>query len=185
MSLRDQLLAQEGKEKLISVSALEELITSETVEKHLRTFSNLAERPVDSTLVSKIVSSARQLFSILVLLKLESLVPDLIANGTTDSIFPIRDKNDLPDRILPKDRESILSQQTVFPLVFKHGDTMEIPENYKLPFLEEKTKANGAFGVVSKAKIAEGHLVNMEAVSIGPYGLQMTIFDIRRAVSWP
>lgn len=185
--LREQLLTQKEREKFISISALEQLITPDSVEQCLRVCSDLDGQPVDPAIVPDIVSKAPKLFSILVLLQCEYLVTKLIAEGVFDSIFPILYEDDvskrLPPELLPsRFRGPLFRQQRDFPLAFKARDHMEIPQNYTVPFLKKNIVNNGTFGVIYDVEVAEGHLLGNENVSIRPYSMPLTSFNVCRAL---
>lgn len=179
MPLQELLLTQRDKEGFISVSALKKLVTEESVKQCLRSHSHSAD------VISTIVSTAPKLFSILVLLECETTIFGLIADHISDSIFPIHKDIDVPTPVPLESRQAFFEYQYDYPPVFETRFHMDIFQNTKLPFMDRSYLNNGTFGMIYKLRVADGHLAGIESVSIRPFGLRLTAFDLRRALLLP
>jgi len=159
MDLRQLLLEEKKRMGFISVARLVELVTAESVAARLafRGFHN------DSPAVSAIVSTARKLFAILVLLELEHQAPALIRSGKSDSMFPI-DETDIPPFETQHHLQAFFSEQWIIPPRFDRDKHLEFSGATVLPFLEKERANNGTFGVLYKVRLADGHLDGYSSV---------------------
>lgn len=177
MSLRQQLNTQLNKEGFISVSTLKQLITETSVEKRLR----IRALPAQTQVISAIVSKASKLFSILVLIECDYHIAGLIADGITDNIFPIAEEDKVTYFEVDQSRQDFFKLQRQFPPVFETETHMDWPENTKLPFLEKTWMNSGAFGLIYRVRVADGHLTGHQSVSIALCGPRKIISNVRRA----
>jgi hypothetical protein len=132
--------------------ALRELVTDESVLGALTSHGMAAGRD----LAERIVSTARKLFAMLVLVEQEHYVLEYLDCPLCDDDLPIgREK-------VPKfrfDEEGHFFRiQSKFPPVFERQTHLEISRDMVLPFLHTSYVDNGSFGLVYKAIVAEGHL---------------------------
>lgn len=153
MDLRILLAQNKAKYGFISASKLREMITPASIQKHLEKKAITLSIPLDP----KAVARSRKLIAVLVLLDLEKHIEDAIVQGFGDEIFPSK-----PDNISfledHEEKYQFCLEQWVIPPVFRPDQHIELPKEAILPFLDNTRINHGAFGIVYKVKVADGHL---------------------------
>ncbi len=163
MSLQQRLFDEKEKRGFISITKLEELVTLNSVEQFLRNYYTEFSTTIPLELHEKIVPSARKLFTVLVLARLEKFILQfLVVRGITDTIFPASDVDDVLSLGSTEERRRFLKEQWTVPPILSAERHFEFPLGMILPFLEKKYVDNGSFGVIYKVKVAEGHLRRTE-----------------------
>ena len=160
MSLREKLLEQKEKQPgFISVRDLQDLVTADSVARLLSCDDPKIPSPADQAALEEALPRARKLTAVLILARLEAYIRDIVVKrGITDEkVFPI---GHWP-AILPlsaEEMERIGREEWAVPLVLKSKHHIKLPRGAVLPYLRKERVNHGAFGIVYKVKIADGHL---------------------------
>lgn len=161
MNLRRNLTREREEHKLISIGALQRLVTESSVQERLSS----AEIPLEPGLVSRIVSRCPKIFAILVLLELEHYITKPFIQGLSDRIFPVT-SNDVPAFESKKNRVDFYETQWCIPSQIDVNQHLELDRHAMLPYFRMGDQRNGAWGLVDKVNILEGHLAGWPEVGV-------------------
>ena len=155
MTLGAFLAETKTKYGFIPICKLRELVTQTAVENHLEWKGIRLSKPLNSTTIAR----SQKLIAILILLGFEIHIENVIGQGNSDEIFPVKQGNIsfLKD---DNDKYHFYLAQWAVPLVFSPEQHMELPREASLPFLYKTRINHGTFGIVYKVRVADGHLVN-------------------------
>ena len=159
MALKQALEDELKINKFIQLETLRRLITPKSVASHLR------ENCPSTTALQEIASIAPKLFAILVLLEQETAITEYLSKGFCDKNFPISTKAHIPDLNYGGNKRGIYEKQWCVPIVLDEREHLDLPTEFKAPFLENNYKDHGSFGSVFKVRVANGHLANYDSVS--------------------
>jgi len=157
MTLGTLLVETKTKYGFVPIYKLRELVTQTAVENHLERKGVKLSTPLISTTITR----SRKLIAILILLDLEIHIENVINLGNTDEIFPVKQGNIsfLKD---DHDKYNFCLMQWAVPPAFTSEQHMELPREAILPFLSKTRINHGAFGIVYKVRVADGHLVDYD-----------------------
>lgn len=159
MELKQALEKELKVYKFIRLESLHRLITSTSVASHLR------EDCPNKEILQQIASSAPKLFAILILLEQETAITEYLSKGFCDKDFPILDKAQIPDFVYDENKQALYEKQWCIPIVLHQSQHLDLPTEFKPPFLENSYKNHGSFGSVFKVRVANGHLPHHNSVS--------------------
>lgn len=163
MTLRDELEGQISRYGFISLSILK------TILDRSRIHECLLEKGVNirPSALDQISNHHSKLFALLVLSGREQSIEKYLSRELQDDGFPLLTENDLSKIEKEDGRLTISTMQWKIPFILNKHRHLDLPPEYVAPFLEERTVSHGAFGYVSRVRIAECHLRGHDSVRTG------------------
>ena len=174
-----QALEEELKScKFIQLGSLHRLITPNSVASHL------GKNCPNNEVLQQIASSAPKLFAILILLQQETAITKYLSKGFCDKDFPILDKAQIPDLKYGEIKQGLYEKQWCIPIVLDQSQHLDLPLEFKAPlFFQNDHKRHGTFGMVSRVRVADGHLPHHSSVSALVIWRGQTDLSVSRIVS--
>jgi hypothetical protein len=160
MSLREKLIEQKEKQpSFISVLDLQNLVTANSIARLLSCDDSKILTQADQVALEEALPRARKLTAVLILAQLQAYILDIVVKREIidDDVFPIG----YGSVVLPLnagEMERVRREEWSVPLVLKGKHHIKLPRGAVLPYLRKKRVNHGAFGIVYKVKIADGHL---------------------------
>lgn len=158
----------ENGKNFISLEDLHGLITEQRVEEHLRSNSRLHRSIQD--IIREFFPIRPRLFAILVLLKREEILDEILEHIPDDS-FVYSYEKDVPQEIGNRDqRADFFARQSHFPPPLTRDFPPRIfPATFRPPWVERADEfRHGAYGIVRKVKVAKRHLPEYHPVRLRP-----------------
>lgn len=162
MLLREELDQELLRYNFISLSALHKLVHAASIQSCLFE-SGVTVQP---NVLEEITSRSPKLFALLTLQGREYSIEDYHLTGFHDDNFPLLKEEDVPHVGSRDERLSIYRAQWKIPIVLEKSRHLDLPPEFVPPFLEERTVGHGAFGFVSRVRVADGHLPGYSSVRI-------------------
>lgn len=159
MNLKHELESEIVKYGFVQSSALNSLITEDSVRAYFR------KKHLCAADIQGITSKAPRLFALLVLLGRGNAIEKCLSSDFVDEIFPLLDTASVPN-ICHINKQELYTRQWQIPIILPRARHLDLPHDFIPPFLEEKQISHGTFGFVSRVKLASGHLTGYDSVRL-------------------